>query len=1137
MGGTVYALLVGIDVYPDPRHRLYGCVNDVNAFESYLNGRVGGDAWQIDGRVLRNAEATRQAIIDGFRVHLAKAGPEDVSLFYFSGHGSQETAPPEFWEVEPDRLDETLVCHDSRAPGGWDLADKELALLIEEIEARGPHVVVFLDCCHSGSGTRVLGTMTATRRMQNDTRVRPPESFLPGVTARIAAVAASGRGLAASPSGWHVHGSRHVLLAACRDDEEAKEYDTGGVKRGAFSHFVLETLQGATGPLTYRDAFAQAQNRVHNVIAAQSPQLETGDPAELDRPFLGGAIADISDYATIRHVADAGWVLDRGAIHAVQQPEQDETTWLALFPFDAAPVALRKLDGALGKARVVVVEPHRSRVDLVGIAQPDTSRLYKAVVVSQPLPPFGVRLDGDAAAVAIARDVLMTAGTEGKQSLFVHEDAAHPSLRLVAADGGYLITRPADDRPLVAKVMGQAVADARLAVARLEHIARWLKLVHLTNPGTRIPPGAVRLTIQSDGVDLQGSDHRLVYVQQGGKWRNPRFKVRVRNDGKAILYCALLALSEEYDVRASLFEGTGIVKLSPGEEAWACGGQPLVGRIPDELQKSGITETRDVIKVIACTAEFEPRLLEQGALPLPGARDLTRRIAGPPTKGTLNRLMQRVHARAIVAESDLEDYDDWTTAQVGITTVRPLETETVTEEGAVTVGRGVRVGPHPTLKAKVRLTTVTESSRDLGQLQIPAILRDDPALTPPLVFTPSRGADPGLSVLELTDVGDKSAVTSAHPLVLNLDLPIPVDEHVLPFAFDGEVFLPLGRVTQRGAATTSISIERLPEPVAEGTKSLTGSIRIFFRKILSEKLGIDFEYPILAAVDVGADGKVQYEHEVTKVRERVAAAERIVLVIHGIIGDTRGMAAMPLDGTADLVLAFDYENLSSPIQTVAASLKERLAAVGLGAGHGKFLQVVAHSMGGLVSRWFVEFLGGNRVVNRVVLCGTPNGGTPWSTVEEWATKVLGFAINGLTTVAWPVRVLSGLTRALESVDDTLAQMAPTSDFVKQLASGPDPHVPYTILAGNTSLIPSALGADGSLVARILQKLSPKSVLHNAASLAFFCAPNDIAASVASIGSVTLQREPVPAIREVACDHLTYFSSDAGRAALAERLKE
>ncbi len=118
-------------------------------------------------------------------------------LFYYSGHGSQERTPPEFWHLEPDRLDETLVCYDSRLPGNYDLADKELAKLIAHVARNNPHVVVILDSCHSGSGTRAPYTSGACniRRIPTDLRERPIDSFLvtPDEAGDLAARTAPGR--------------------------------------------------------------------------------------------------------------------------------------------------------------------------------------------------------------------------------------------------------------------------------------------------------------------------------------------------------------------------------------------------------------------------------------------------------------------------------------------------------------------------------------------------------------------------------------------------------------------------------------------------------------------------------------------------------------------------------------------------------------------------------------------------------------------------------------------------------------------------------------------------------------------------------------------------------------------------------
>ena len=269
MSRTIYALLVAIDDYPSPNPKLRGCVNDIDAFGSYLSERVAKDKGvAIKLKTLKNGEATRQAVVDAFSDHFGKAKKGDVALFYYSGHGSQGQAPEEFWKLEPDHLDETLVLFDSRSPGSWDLADKEIAKLIGDVATKGPHVAVILDCCHSGSGTRDIETVV--RRAPTDSRRRPIESFLVSVAEAEAASASrsikeKGTSRYAPPEG------RHVLFAACRDDEEAKEYVGDGKHHGAFSFFLGAALKSAAGVPTYRDLFARTSAGVSSVVGSQSP--------------------------------------------------------------------------------------------------------------------------------------------------------------------------------------------------------------------------------------------------------------------------------------------------------------------------------------------------------------------------------------------------------------------------------------------------------------------------------------------------------------------------------------------------------------------------------------------------------------------------------------------------------------------------------------------------------------------------------------------------------------------------------------------------------------------------------------------------------------------------------------------------
>jgi uncharacterized caspase-like protein len=102
MAKKLYGLLVGINDYPSPVPKLRGCLNDIEAFATYVQARADGkDFEKPDLLVLKDSEATRQAIIDGFEKHLCKAGKDDVALFYYSGHGAQARSPKEFWHLEP----------------------------------------------------------------------------------------------------------------------------------------------------------------------------------------------------------------------------------------------------------------------------------------------------------------------------------------------------------------------------------------------------------------------------------------------------------------------------------------------------------------------------------------------------------------------------------------------------------------------------------------------------------------------------------------------------------------------------------------------------------------------------------------------------------------------------------------------------------------------------------------------------------------------------------------------------------------------------------------------------------------------------------------------------------------------------
>lgn len=663
MSRNLYALLVGIDNYPNPNHCLQGCVNDITAIEEYLNERFDKKEYQLHLQTLKDKQATRNGIIDGFRQHLSQATVDDIVLFYYSGHGSQELAPKEFWQLEPDHLDETLVCYDSRTEGGWDLADKELAALIAEVAEKNAHMTIIMDCCHSGSGTRDPMQETKVRRFPTDKRERPLDSFIFTLDDLNGLLGTRGFKPEDNPTGWRIPKGRHVLLAACRDYETAKEYYGGDKHRGSFSYFLMDTLSKTNGKkLTYRDLFGRTNALVRSKVTDQSPQLEVNNPDDDNKFFLDGAIAELEPYFIVKNDKIYGWVIESGAVHGVQPPRDGETTLLALFPFDANIEDLRDPSKSVGTAKVTEVLPTKSKVDIEGVqnlAADGTS--FKAVITSLPLPPLGVYFEGDEAGVTQARDALKTAGSNSNQpSPYIREEQelAKAQFRVLCRNQQYLIARPTDDRPLVAEIDGYTKESAENVIKRLEHIARWTTIAQLSNTAaTQIKAGDVKIELIFTTEEAsQSKQMRLQYKYNDGKWQPPEFKLKLINNSKNPLYFALVNLSDNFAISAPFFE-TGSVRLKPGEEAWALDGQDLILEVPDELWEHGITEYKDMIKLIVSNEEFDARLLTQDKLDAP--RPPVSRDIDSSNQSSLERLMNRTQNRDIKAKSAAVKFDDW----------------------------------------------------------------------------------------------------------------------------------------------------------------------------------------------------------------------------------------------------------------------------------------------------------------------------------------------------------------------------------------------------------------------------------------------------------------------------------------------
>jgi pimeloyl-ACP methyl ester carboxylesterase len=253
---------------------------------------------------------------------------------------------------------------------------------------------------------------------------------------------------------------------------------------------------------------------------------------------------------------------------------------------------------------------------------------------------------------------------------------------------------------------------------------------------------------------------------------------------------------------------------------------------------------------------------------------------------------------------------------------------------------------------------------------------------------------------------------------------------------------------------------------------------------------------------------------------------KVAVCIHGIIGDTKGMAAamefLQTDNNYQAILAFDYENLNKEIDDIAATFMELLQKAGV--SDKCPVDIISHSMGGLVSRYMIEHIKGTEGwVNRLFLFGTPNGGSVLGSIpkiRDWTVTLLTLACNyggALLGAAGPVlSVVNKVLAGTKVATNSLEQMAIGSKFLKLLNESPTQPVTteYHIIAGNVlTFVPS----DDT---RWLQKFMEK-VKRQAGELLYGATTkNDIAVGVDSI--FTLPAGIKATKKELPAHHFNYF---------------
>lgn len=1175
---TIRCLLVGVNDYLGVNKPLRGCVNDVALLKNRFQDRFGIP--DDDIKTLLDQEATRENIIRGFEDHLIQpATKDDVIVFYFSGHGAQTRTIPEFYPFEPDRKEESLVCYDSRHNGTADLRDKELRYLIAAAADRCEHVLIILDCCHGGHGTRFI---------EDESRVRLAET---GIKAN-------------SIKDYYLHEAmledllkhnklregKHVLLSACEDFETAKEdmQIDGGI-HGFFTYALAEILSGTEQAISYQECVERCRAQIlRKGVYAQNPQLETieGDNNSHTQAILGGKILPLKflvHYLPGTQQHSEGWHLNAGSIHGFNEGDE-----FSLFGIN------EKIENISETVTSTATIDKLGSKDSVLRVKNDTNLIvqesYQAIVTKRNFTKIGVKIEGDKdhteSLVKLLSGDPSRALVDGLQpSQFLRLDDLTPSYNIKANARGFTIhtADPNDQRPLF-----KLQKNAEACLSDLANMARFWQKHGLNNPTSKIKSDDIELVVHYEEESYVNRDVTVSYKEIDGHWIQPKISMEIRLGPNVprdrTYYCGLLFMDGSLGSITDRLLPVSVQRLSSSldqhntelnlvDSIQVSGGKEIPLKIPTTLLKQGVTQVQDYLKLIVCEDySFDITLMNQEGLDLydPQAKGLsnnTRSLRGLHT--TLNQFMQNVHTRSWGADEPEED-SDWMSKTYSLTIQRPNEWQTIDGQsnGEFSVAtNNIRWHTDANISGKIRLVSsvqenakkdrsATTSTSDFNtSMFVDPVLGDD-ITSETFTFSDGSRSDLGLDTLEIELQGDTNTLSPEKPLVIEFPGHFEENEALLPLAYhsngDDSWLLPVG-FSREVDGNIQVIIEHSPfggDTANNRDRGFFSSIKVYFQKLTYKHIfKTEIDQHTLGMPEFSNSEAPELINSITEqssISKKIAPASSILIFIHGIIGDTKTSVNLvntqhpelgALVNHYDAILTFDYENLNTPIQDTALIFKEKLAGVGISSGCGKKVDIVAHSMGGLVSRWMIEHLQGDEFIDTLVMAGTPNGGSPLGKlvsggvmgIHGWSYSILTTVINGLTPQPISGVVINGLLKLMEKTSGkvldgamiSLQQMNEDSDIISALKQNSPPDCQYIVFAGDTSKLPLAEDR-----ARLRSYLSSRLKLSGYELLTHrvFDEPNDIATSVSSVKQFNQSWKDEVIVNEVGTDHFGYFDA-------------
>jgi hypothetical protein len=240
--------------------------------------------------VLKDSQATSQAILGGIQSILNRSTAGDVMCFYYSGHGGRL---PETPGSSSTRYYETIIPYDTTMITSMDIANIANALAPSEI-----NFTLVFDSCHSGGmflspdARGYTCDQTTAAVFQAACQAIVPWICLLDATAldgNVSNLVMQASGICTmdvDSSKDNPDNAKATLLSACDYSELSSE--SGGIGHGYFTQAILDVVNQCNFTISHPDLLTALRTRVAALGGSSQTAQLRGRPVRLEESFLAG---------------------------------------------------------------------------------------------------------------------------------------------------------------------------------------------------------------------------------------------------------------------------------------------------------------------------------------------------------------------------------------------------------------------------------------------------------------------------------------------------------------------------------------------------------------------------------------------------------------------------------------------------------------------------------------------------------------------------------------------------------------------------------------------------------------------------------------------------------------------------------